>query len=426
MVSAFALNLITITDTAFLGRLGEASLGGAGNGGILYFAFFFIGTGFTVGMQIISGRRNGEQNFNQIGSLVHQSFYFLFGLWAFLLFFIKFILPDLLSSVIQSEAVLHNANVYLQTRAWGLFFALGNATFTAFYIGITRTRLLIVTTPLMAIINIFFDYVLIFGEWGFPEMGVAGAALASNIAEASVFVFFIIYTYFKIDIAKYKLFQFEKPDFDKIGNILRTSGPLMAQNFISLFAWFIFFSLIEHLGEKELAISHIVRSVYFFMMIPVFGLGDACNTLVSNLIGQNQKGKVLHLVYKIALIGLVFDMVFILINFSIPSLVLSIYTNDLSLINDAIPSLQVVSIANLVFVVGVISFRAVSGTGKTNVALLIELISIFFYLAYTYYTVKILQTSVAVVWGAEFVYFGITAILSWYYLKSGKWQHSKV
>ena len=68
--------------------------------------------------------------------------------------------------------------------------------FRSLYIGITRTKVLTLNALVMAAVNVFLDYVLVFGELGFPQMGVAGAALASVIAEASSLLFFVLYTYY--------------------------------------------------------------------------------------------------------------------------------------------------------------------------------------------------------------------------------------
>ena len=77
IISGVAQNVVTVTDTMFLGRLGNVELGAAGNAGILYFLLVLSGMGFTTGAQIIIGRRNGEQNFTQIGKVFDHCIYFI-------------------------------------------------------------------------------------------------------------------------------------------------------------------------------------------------------------------------------------------------------------------------------------------------------------------------------------------------------------
>ena len=69
--------LIGITDTAFLGRVGEVELGASALGGIFFITVFMLGLGFSIGAQILMGRRNGEGNYPRIGSIFYHSLGFL-------------------------------------------------------------------------------------------------------------------------------------------------------------------------------------------------------------------------------------------------------------------------------------------------------------------------------------------------------------
>ena len=73
--SFVAENIVNVTDTAFLGRVGIVELGAAGNSGIIFFVLLNLGLGFGIGNQILIGRRNGEKNFHKIGSIFHQSLF---------------------------------------------------------------------------------------------------------------------------------------------------------------------------------------------------------------------------------------------------------------------------------------------------------------------------------------------------------------
>ena len=101
-----------------------------------------------------------------------------------LLFIILFFLaPDILHVFIKSKAVYAGTIQFLKYRSWGIFFALINIVFTSFYVGTVKTRMLTYSTIITAITNFVLDYLLIFGNAGFPEMGIAGAGFASAIAE---------------------------------------------------------------------------------------------------------------------------------------------------------------------------------------------------------------------------------------------------
>ncbi|MGD0712135.1 MAG: MATE family efflux transporter, partial [Bacteroidales bacterium] len=217
MIGLIAQNVMVAIDTAFLGRVGEVALGAGALGGLFYFAIVVLGIGFGTGTQILIGRRNGEKSFSMIGRIADHAFYF-FIILAVLLFIILFFLaPDILHVFIKSKNVYAGTIQFLKYRSWGIFFALINIVFTSFYVGTVKTRMLTYSTIITAITNFVLDYLLIFGNAGFPEMGIAGAGFASAIAEMVTTVFFITRTYFFEDIKKYQLFKFKSYD----GSIMR-------------------------------------------------------------------------------------------------------------------------------------------------------------------------------------------------------------
>lgn len=113
--------------------------------------------------------------------------------------------------------------------------------FRALYIGITRTKVLTLNAIVMAMVNVVLDYALIFGHFGLPALGLKGAAIASVIAEASSLVFFLLYTWARIDFRKYGLNHWPRFDFTLLGRILSISCFTMVQYFLAMATWFVFF-----------------------------------------------------------------------------------------------------------------------------------------------------------------------------------------
>lgn len=426
ILGSIVQNIISVTDTAFLGRVGEIELGAAAIGGVFYLTLIMLGFGFSVGAQIIVARRLGENRCKEIGSTIEHSHYFLITLAVILILSMYSSIQSILERVLQSNEVIHATNEYLRYRIFGLFFAYINFGFRAFYIGIGRTKVITLTTVFMAITNVFFDYALIFGEFGFPEYGIAGAAIASVIAEISAFIFFILYTIKFVDLKFYGWFQFKKFDFKLLKRIITVAFPMMMQNFVSFIGWFFFFLFVEKMGEHSLAISNIIRSVYVIMLIPIWGFASATNTLVSFVIGRNRKDEVISIVLKVIKLSLAGIFLIVAISVSIPEFILSIYTNNQLLINDALPSLYVVSIASFFIAYGFIFFSGVSGTGMTRVSFFIESAIIIIYILLTYAFVYIFNTSIQVVWTVEIIYGFIIGTVSYFYLKTNKWQNKTI
>jgi len=424
--SGVAQNIVNVTDTAFMGRVGITELGAAGNSGIFYFVLLVLGIGFTIGCQIIIGRRNGEKNFQEIGSLFNTALLFLLPLALIIFILVKLFSPFLLAELTSSAAILKASNAYLSIRIWGIFFAFVNFLFIAFFTGITETKVLTKATFLQAITNVILDYLLIFGIAGFPEMGIAGAALASVISEFVAFIYFFYFTRQKVDREKYQLYLKLKFTTKKLQRIMKVAFPIMLQNFMALTSWLIFFMIIEQIGEKELAVSHIARSIYMVLMIPLFGFSSATSTLVSNVIGQGKQGLVLTLVKRVVILSLGCTLLFMPALLFFPTAVLSIYTNNIELIDASYPVINVICGSMLFFSVAYIVFSAVTGTGKTLISMGIEFSSIFIYLIGAYLIGVHFKMPLSIVWCSEFIYFTLMGGISILYLKFGNWKNSIV
>lgn len=426
ILSLIAQNIITVIDTAFLGRVGEVELGAAAIGGLFYFSLFMLGFGFGTGAQILMARRNGEGNFKQVGTIFDHTLY-IFAAMSIALILVSLLFSSLfLGYFIKSDAIFQASAIYLDIRLWGLLFAFTNVAFRAYFVGITKTRLIGYSALIMAVVNIVLDYALIFGRLGFPEMGIAGAALASLISEGVAFLFFIIATWLDTDNRKYQVFRFPKFDLDITKRTWNISVFIMLQNFVSVAGWFVFFLFIEHSGERPLAISNIVRSIYMMLMIHIWAFSSSVNTLVSNAIGAGNSHLVIPVIQKVNKLSLLIALFVILITVLIPDWLIMIYTDDPDLIAGSKPVLFVVTGALLPLALAVNWFSGVSGTARTNIALLIEVGCIIFYMIYVYVVVFQTNSSLPVIWSSEYVYISSLGFFSYLYLKFGKWQNKVI
>ena len=426
VLTLVAQNIINVTDTAFLGRVSEVALGASAIAGVFYFAVYMVGFGFSQGVQILIGRRNGENNHKLIGPIFNNGL--LFNLLLSVLIFLATILwiPQLMKLFVSSGDIYIATIQYLNWRIYGYFFVFLNVIFRAFYVGITDTRILTTSSIITAVVNILLDYVMIFGKFGCPELGIEGAAIASVIAEGVTLLYLIIHTYFFTDIKKYNLFSHFKAELDTIFQILKLSVFIMFQFFISISTWFLFFVFIERMGERPLAVTNIGRSMYVLLMIPAAALATTAGTLVSNMIGAGKKDEVVKTTNKIIRIALLLVTPFALFSFIFPELFARIYTDDLSLMLASLPVIRVVSVAVMFFAVSNVIINAVSGTGSTKIAFYMEVITLLFYITYVYFTAILHPQPVWIVWMSEFIYWSSLGILGYLYLQKGNWREKNL
>ena len=421
LISLLMEQMIGLTDTAFMGRVGEVELGATAIAGVYYMVIFMVGLGFSVGAQILIARRNGESNYGSIGRVFYQGVFFLMALATVLFTLSQVFSNEILSSMISSHNVLVKAEEYMEWRVYGFFFSFMAAMFRAFFVGTTQTKTLTLNSIVMVLSNVVFNYILIFGKFGCPAFGIAGAAMGSSLAELVSLVFFVVYTRSRIDYKKYGLNRVDKPDLHELRKILGVSLWIMIQNLISMSTWFIFFVYIEHLGERELAITNIVRNLSGFLFMVVLAFASTCSSVVSNLIGAGESRQVMDVIRRHVKITYVIVLSIALLISLMPKLFIAIYTDIPELIDASVASVWVMCSTYLLLVPSNIFFQSVSGTGNTKTAFGLEMLALVVYMVYTTVTILIMRVDVALAWTSEAVYGLLMFTLSYRYMKSGRW-----
>lgn len=425
MLGNMAQTIINFTDTAFLGRLGVIALGASMLAGLFYFVFTTIATGFAIGIQIIIARRFGEGNHGRIGVIFQHGSIFVLIL-GLILFSILYIFSDhLLLWLIDSPNIYDASLEYIKYRQFGIIFVCFNFLYRALYVGISNTKVITYSTIIMAVVNIFLDYCLIFGNFGFPEMGIGGAALASFCAEVSAFTFFTVYSYITLRNKDYGMFKLHKLESELMGRILKLATPTMIQKLFSFSIWFIFFILIEKMGETATGISSIVRSVYMILITPCFAFATTTNTVVSRIIGEGHSDQVFSTINKILKNCLLCTIPIMILVAIFPIQIARIYTDDLNLAQLVVPSIYVICFGTIFQGIGNAYFEAVSGTGNTSAALYLEAVILVIYVAFIW-AMTHLTTRVELVWTAEILYGALLGILCGIYMKFAKWDKKRV
>lgn len=426
LISLIMEQLLGMTDTAFLGRVGEVELAASAIAGVYCLAIFVTGFGFGIGSQIIIARRNGEGNFKETGNVFWHGVYFLSCMAVIVILLSEAASPALLGLLIESEEIADAAMDYVRWRLIGFIFAFVTVMFRAFYIGTTQTKTLTFNSIVMVLSNIVFNWILVFGKLGCPALGIAGAAIGTSLAELVSLIFFIIYTLTRTDCEKYGLNRRIRFNWKKLKDILSVSVWTMVQNFFSVSTWFIFFMFVEHLGERSLAISNLVRSISGFLWVFVSAFASTCSSLVSNLIGEGHTDSVPRLIRRIIKIAYLPVAALALVFMLLPQTVLGIYTDIPDLMAASGPSLRVMCFSYLFTVPALICFNAISGTGKTRAAFILEMTALTVYVLFCIVVIAVIRPDVSVCWLAEAVYASAMLLICGLYLRSGRWKGARI
>jgi len=411
-----------LTNAIFLGDLSTEALGNAGITGVFYLIFAVAGHGLNNALQSVFSKYAGSERSNEFRVILAQGIRIClqFALAGILITW--FLAPVILQSVADPKAYPQEIG-FLKIRIMGLpflyLFMMGNA----FLVASLNSKYLMIGFFVEAAVNIVLDYLLIKGRHGFPALGFNGAAVASVIAEViGLIVVWIVLV--KTGLKKrYGLLQDNRYHKKITKEILNVSAPLMLQYVISVTTWLVFFILIESLhDETAKAISNTMRNVFGLTGVFVWAFASTSNVMVSNLMGQGKEEKVLNAINKVMLLSIGFCLVMCALVNLFPATFFGFFGQDQHFVEQGIPVLRVVSFGLMFMSVANIWLNGVTGTAKTRVNLMIEIVAITVYLLYTWYFIKVDYRSLAMAWSNELVYWATIFIMSFLYLRSGRWK----
>lgn len=426
MLFQFVQNAIGFTDTIFLGRVGLVEMSACGIISIYYLIFVMIGFGISRGAQILIARRAGEKRYDEIGNVTDHLFVFEMSMAVFLFAFLHLASSYIVPFFIQSPEILNAGWEYLGYRSYGIFFSLFAFVLLALYSGIGTTKAITYVTVTLAIVNIILNYTLIFGKFGLPEMGIAGAGLASAIAEGVSAIVGLIYLFFDPLRKKLGLFKFKKIDGELIKRMTSLSIPLVFQFLVGLGGWFIFFTFLENLGEQALAISVVLRWLYSFFMIPGMGAASSVNTLVSNSMGQEQYSQAILGMKRSVFFSFIGTILLVAVLFIFPEYISNIFTDDIGIIEETPKYYSVLALILLFSSISSVVFNGLMGTGATAISLFIQLIAVVLYLSYAYMIINVYEKGLGYAWFSESLYWALLLLFTMIYFYIGNWKQKRL
>lgn len=394
--------------------------------GVYYLIFAAIGYGLNNGLQTLIARRSGQDRPEEIGKLFTQGIWIGMGLSVLGIVLTYTITPVLFDRILHNEELTHKAIEFLQVRVWGLPLLYIYQLRNALLVGINQSRWLVFGTLAEAATNVFFDYVLIFGAWGFPEWGFQGAALASILAEAVGLITIYLVIQQRGIGRRFNLFQTKGFDRTYARHILEVSAPLMFQTAISIVSWQYFFLLIEHHGATALKVSNVMRNMFGLPGCLTWAFAATASTMVSNLIGQGKAEEVPTLIRRILILSMTATgIVCIALNIW-PEVLLSLFGQDETFMQEATPVLRVVTVAMVLMSFSTVVLNSVTGSGNTRVTFKIEAGAIVGYCVYVYLVTDYFYLPILYSWMSEWLYWISLFIPSWWYLRSGRWKNKEI
>lgn len=334
---------IMIADTAMVGKLGALALAATGFGGVTYFTVLSFLMGGSIAVQILTSRRFGEKHWEEVGKVGVNAIYFsilLGGVLSVAGFYLGRPIMEMLS---DDPAVGRVSGSYLSYRFLGTVLFCFIFALRGYFDGLGFTYVGMVSAFLTTGSNIFFNWLLIYGNWGFPEMGVDGAAIASSLSGIPGVLVLIFYltrkrfrTYF------HGISWIPNPAiFREISYVGFAPGVEQVLTNIC----FIFFTKFAGIvGTVTMAASNIVFNTLSLSFMPGFAFGIAATTILGQAVGAGKyrlayEGTFRAATYSAIVMGTM-GIVFIVFG----EWIIGFFTTDLAVLREAYPALVIVAL----------------------------------------------------------------------------------
>ncbi|MCO4761516.1 MAG: MATE family efflux transporter [Myxococcales bacterium] len=275
-------NLLNLVDTAFVGRLGKASLAAVGMGGFANWLLIAALLGLGAGVQAMAARRKGAGNHDDtaVGLNAALVLAMLVGIPVAILG--EYFAHDIFRLLNDDPQVQAPGGAYLSARFIAAPFAAANFAFRGYWNGTDRSKNYMMTLVVMHVVNVALDWVLIFGHLGAPAMGVAGAGWATSL---SLMVGTGLYFLLGMVQARSGGFLRWRGTLAAAPTILRLAIPASMQQFAFSAGFVAFFVIAGKIGTEALAASNVLVNLMLLCVLPGVGLGISGATLVGQALG---------------------------------------------------------------------------------------------------------------------------------------------
>lgn len=363
VVASLSQTLMSLIDIAMVGRLGAAAVAAVGLAGLTTFSVAALLGAIQVGVQTVAARRKGEGRFNEVADTFRVSFRLALVLGHLVALGFVAAVPALFPMMVADPAVHGPGAEYLAYRGLSLGAVMTGTVFYGFYNAIGRTRIHMLAALVANTVNVVLNYGLIFGRLGLPEMGPAGAGLATAIASGVTVLLYLIPMMMPRLNADYPGLWRGPLDMATLKKVVRVWLPASVHEVGVLAGFVVFMMMMGRISTVALAASEILLNIISFSFLPALGFSHAAQTLVSQSIGEGrpERGKTLTetatvlCIFYMGSLGILFIL--------LPELLLKLFTTDVAVVAAAVPALRVLGFVQVADAVGMVHYGALRGAG---------------------------------------------------------------
>ncbi len=417
--------MVGIVSSAMLGRVGALTVGAVGLGNritrLVWGIFAAIGTGTTV----MVARSVGARDRDAAGRYAEQAFMLAMTLVLSLTLVMFFFARGLIIALYHTSGeLLEVGSLYLRIVVWGIPFMAVMQVTGAIMRGAGNTKVPMQIATVINLVNVVLSYALIFGKFGFPALGIVGAAWSANIAQAvgAVLALYIM-LHRQVDIRfKLKGFRFR---WEEAKAVLGIGLPTSVENLTMQFGQIMLTSLVVSFGTIPLAAHQQGLTAESLSYMPAVGFGIAATAFVGQSMGAGSVALAQRYVKELAKWSIIMTACTASFLVFTPRLVFSLLSNEAAVINLGAYYLMLMGIAQIPQQMSGVLNGALRGSGDTKAPMVIAFLGLWcIRLPLSFFFSRNLGMGIMGVWIAMTIdlYFRFSLSL-WRYLR-GKWKEN--
>ena len=307
---------VGMTDTVMVGWYGVTQLAAVTLATSVFFIFFIVGSGFAMAVMPMVATASGEGDERQVRRITRM------GLWISLVY-CALLMPvlwnyqALMLLMGQKAEIAALGQDYMRIAQWGMIPMMLVMVLKSMLSALERPNWVLWGTIIGALANALFDWVLIFGHWGAPELGVRGAAIASVGTSTIVFLVLAAYTTLQRDLSRFTIFsRLWRPDWPAFAEVFRLGWPIGLTMLAEVGLFSASALMMGWLGTRELATHGIVIQIATFSFMIYLGLANVATIRVGRALGRRDGAGLWRAAMMVTMLQLglsaVFSLVFLL------------------------------------------------------------------------------------------------------------------
>lgn len=432
VISSLSWTVMSFIDRIFLNWVSGAAMAAAFSASLVWFVFLCFPLGVCAYANTFVAQYWGNQQPHKIGGAVWQAVWVALTSIAVVPLLIIFA-PAIFSFSGHSPEIQQLETEYFQALSWGSIGMLVSQAGAAFYSGRGRTSVVMWVDTLFAMLNVVLDYCWIFGKFGFPEMGVAGAGYATSLAlclKGLAYILLMLQPQHRLNFSTGSSIGFDR---DLMGRLLKYGAPSGLQMLVDVVGFTVFVMLIGRLGSLEHEATSMAFSISTLAFMPIWGFGLAVGILVGQRLGENRPDLAARATHTTLVVSLTYMALISLMYLVIPQFFLFTFFlvesdpgNSVELRNLATTLLRFVAAYNLFDAMLIVFSSAIKGAGDTRFVFLISLLMAVILAIGSWLAIERLNFGVFESWILITGWVWMTACLFGLRFLGGKWKSMRV